>query len=105
MLGLVCGWLSCLEGLIHHLTTPMHTGRLPTSYWDPVTKWKFDALLEMFRRNLDLDRELLAIQGQETRAAEGSEAWFGEPVQQQGQQPAGPGAGGGSTVAVVASQK
>ncbi len=45
-----------------------------------MTRWKFDSLLTMFRRNLDLDSELLAIQGQETRV-ESAEKWFGEPVE------------------------
>lgn len=58
----------------------------------------------MFRKNLDLDAELLAIQGQETRE-EGSERWFGEPlnVHMDRVQAAVGAAGGGSTTAVVAA--
>lgn len=61
----------------------INAGRLPSSYWDPVTKWKFDALLDMFRRNLELDAELLAIPGQKVAVA---------------------GAGAGGNMAVMASQ-
>lgn len=54
-------------------------GHLPEAYWDPVTRWKFDSLLGMFRRNLALDNELSAIhnhghgpgQAQEARTMEG----------------------------------
>lgn len=43
------------------LSYPHQQGALPERYWDPVTKWKFDNLLGVFRRNMYMDAEILKI--------------------------------------------
>lgn len=40
---------------------PVSPGRLPPSYWDPLTRWKFDSLLDVFRRNMAVDAEILDL--------------------------------------------
>ena len=46
-------------------------GRLPAKYWDPVTRWKFDSLLDVFRRNMVVDAEILDLVRRKTGGREG----------------------------------
>ncbi|KAM3570554.1 hypothetical protein VYU27_007389 [Nannochloropsis oceanica] len=65
------------QEMLGHFDTLVSEGRLPAKYWDPVTRWKFDSLLDVFRRNMAVDAEILDLQAQ-GGMERGRAYWFGE---------------------------